>query len=75
MLQPHAARSGGRARDEAEHYPMEPPAPIEAIKFAWSGKGSPGGRIKTEGELVLEHSPIPRFRRVLSDHVGVLLRP
>jgi HTH-type transcriptional regulator / antitoxin HigA len=27
---------------EAEHYPMDPPDPIEAIKFGWRNKGSPG---------------------------------
>jgi HTH-type transcriptional regulator / antitoxin HigA len=49
------AKTGTHARDrldvlatlivayEAEHYPMDPPDPIEAIKFPWSSKGSPGG--------------------------------
>ena len=32
---------------EAEHYPIDPPDPIEAIKSAWSSKGSPAAISRT----------------------------
>jgi antitoxin component HigA of HigAB toxin-antitoxin module len=43
---------------EAEHFPMDPPDPIEAIKFRWSSKASRGGTWRRSSA----HAPaLPRF--------------
>ena len=71
---------------EAEHYPMDPPDPIEAIKFRMESKGSParpGGnhrhahphRRGSERETRFVDRDDPAFARAPGISAGVLIRP